>query len=339
MPVILAGVRLLLGLLPVFSFLVALILLDSYKLVRLSWVARVVVAGALTAVASLFCNRLLANVFGIEGVMLARYGAPVVEELLKGAVVALLIIRRRVGFQVDAAIFGFAVGAGFAAVENLHYFVVLGDPSLPLWVIRGFGTAVMHGSVTAIMAMVSKLLADRRGGPHAWVFLPGWLVATALHSVFNHFFLAPNVEAGLMLAVLPVFFVAVFHISEIRTRDWLGVGFDTDAELLELIGSGKISDSRIGGYLQELRGRFPPTTVADMLCLLRLRVELSIRAKGVLLARKSGFTLPPDPEMEERFAELRFLERAIGPTGLLAIKPIFHMSDRDLWQYHTLMSG
>ena len=100
MPEILAGVRLLLGLLPVFSFLVALILLDSYKLVRLSWVARVVVAGALTAVASLFLNRLIVNVFGIEGVVLARYVAPVVEELLKGAVVAVLVVR---GLRIAAA--------------------------------------------------------------------------------------------------------------------------------------------------------------------------------------------------------------------------------------------
>jgi len=43
--------------------------------------------------------------------------------------------------------------------------------------------------------------------------------------------------------------------------------------------------------------------------------------------------------MEGRFAELHFLERSIGRTGLLAMSPLFHFSDRDLWQYHMIGKG
>jgi len=76
--------------------------------------------------------------------------------------------------------------------------------------------------------------------------------------------------------------------------------------------------------------------VVDMLCLLRLRLELSIQAKGMLLMREAGFPVEPDPEVKAKFEELRFLEHSIGPTGLLAMAPFFHFSDRDLWQYHML---
>ncbi len=334
-----AGATLLLGLLPVFCFLISLILLDSYKLVPLHRVAQLIAAGGLAAVVSLFVNRTLVESTLLGGTTLVHWGAPAVEELLKGAVIAVLFLRRRIGFQVDAAISGFAVGAGFAALENLYTFLTLADPSVPLWVVRGFGTAVMHGSVTAIMAMVCKLMVDRRGSPRPWILLVGWLSAAALHSLFNRFLFSPNLSTILMLTVMPGLFVGVFQLSELRTRDWLGAGFDTDAELLEIIGSGKVGESHVGMYLRELEGRFPPTTVADMVCLLRLRVELSIRAKGLLLARKEGFNLPRDPEMKARFAELEYLEHEIGTTGLLALKPVFHMSDRDLWQYHSLMGG
>ena len=34
--------------------------------------------------------------------------------------------------------------------------------------------------------------------------------------------------------------------------------------------------------------------------------------------------------------ELRYLEKAIGPTGLLAMKPIQRQSSRDLWEIHVL---
>jgi hypothetical protein len=186
------------------------------------------------------------------------------------------------------------------------------------------------------MAIISRQLVDTRGGTHWWVFLPGLAIATVLHSIFNHFLVGPTLTTALILVALPIFFVGVFNISEGRTREWLGTGFDTDAELLETINAGRVSDSRIGTYLAELRDRFPSETVVDMVCLLKLRLELSIRAKGILLAREAGFEVPGDPDMEGRFEELEHLEEGIGRTGLLALSPLFHFSDRDLWQYHMI---
>jgi len=331
-----AGLRVGLALLPVLTFLLVLVLMDSYKLVRPRRVAWMLVAGAAAAIVSLGLNVVLLEIADVAPTAVARYLAPLVEEILKGAAVTWVVARRRVGFLVDAAILGFAVGAGFAALENLHYLVTLSQPSLLLWGVRGFGTAVMHGSVTAIMAILSKQLADTHGVDRPWVYLPGLAIATVLHSAFNHFVLSPSMTTVLMLVLLPVFFVAVFTFSERRTREWLGVGFDTDAELLRTIQAGQLGSSRIGQYLHELRSRFPAETVADMLCLLRLRLELSIKAKGILMAREAGFDLPPDPELDAHFAELRYLEHTIGSTGLLALKPVFHFSDRDLWQHHLL---
>jgi len=336
MSIVQASSRVLVGLLPVFTFLVALILLDSFKLVRRRMVAGLIIAGGLAAVASLFVNIRISDALGLGGSTLVRYVAPVVEEILKSAFIIILVARHRVAFLVDAAIIGFAVGAGFAAIENNHYFVVLEENGIAMWVVRGFGTALMHGSVCATMAIITKQLVEMHGGPRPWVFVPGFALATILHSAFNHFFIAPTLTTAFILVVLPAFFVGVFHFSESRTREWLGTGFDTDAELLEIINAGRASDSRIGAYLGDLRERFPPPTVVDMVCLLRLRLELSIRAKGILIARQAGFVVPPDPDMEGRFTELRFLENSIGRTGLLAMSPLFHFSDRDLWQYHMI---
>jgi len=332
-------VHLALGILPVLAFLGTLVLLDSYKLVRPRTVAGLLLAGGFAAGVGLLINPLVAWSMGLSSTAMARYAAPLVEEVLKGLCVVFMIRSRRIGFLVDAAIAGFAVGAGFATVENVRYFVALNNASVLLWLIRGFGTAVMHGSVTAIMAIVSKRTADRRGSTSFDVFLPGLTLAVVLHSAFNHFFLAPNLMTVLLLTVIPSFFVLIFRYSESRTREWLGTGFDTDVELLRLITSGRVSDSRIGAYLESLKTHFDATTVVDMLCLLRLRLELSIKAKGMFLMSQAGFKVTPDPGTEERLAELEFLERNIGRTGLLALGPVLHMTDRDLWQYHMLSGG
>ena len=80
----------------------------------------------------------------------------------------------------------------------------------------------------------------------------------------------------------------------------------------------------------------PGEVIADMLCLLRLYVELSMRAKGVLLMQGAGFRVAEDPEIKEKFDELKYLENSIGKTGHLAIAPFLHKSSRDLWQLHML---
>ena len=195
----------------------------------------------------------------------------------------------------------------------------------------------MHGGATACLAILVKTLTDRWGGLNLAAFLPGWLLAVLLHSVFNHFFLAPDLSTLALLTFLPLVFVLVFRVSEERTREWLGTGFDSDAELLELVHSGRMAESRAGTYLKSLEERLPPTVVADMLCLLRLRLELSICAKGMLLLKKAGIAAGARPGSGGEVRRARaFLERAIGKTALAALNPILSFSDRDLWQHHML---
>lgn len=331
-----ATVCLSVSLLPVLVFLVALIFLDSYKLVRFRMVVYLILYGSLVAFVCLWLSSWIIQLLNVKMVTFRHYGAPVVEEVLKALAIVFLIRRKRVGFMVDASIAGFAVGAGFAIIENTYYFKSLPDRHLMLWIVRGFGTAIMHSGTTAVVGVVSKYLADRYGSGRFSVFLPGVVVAIVVHSLYNHVFISPTLATIGILVVLPTLITIIFRASEQATRNWLGVRFDTDQELLEMINSGQASRSRIGAYLESLKEHFPGEVVADMLCMIRLHLELSIRAKGILLMTQAGFPVHPEPEVAERFKELKYLERSIGKTGVRAISPIFNMSDRDLWQHHML---
>lgn len=324
------------GILPVFVFLSALVFLDSYKLVGLGHIIRTIIVGCLVAVASYYVNDWIIKIFSIEWKMYLRYGGPVVEELLKGTYIVYLFRAKRVGFMVDAAIYGFAVGAGFAFVENLYYIQSLSSSDLVLWVVRGFGTAVMHGGATALFAVVSKSLIERNPTEPLYLFLPGSLLAIVIHSVFNHFFFSPYFSTFGIIVILPVLFMAIFGRSEQSTRDWLGIGFDTDQELLQLITAGNVSKTKIGEYFATLQSKFKSEIVVDMLCYLRVYLELSIQAKGILLMREAGFDVPPNETVIASFEELRYLEKSIGTTGKLALKPVVSFNSRDLWQLHTL---
>jgi RsiW-degrading membrane proteinase PrsW (M82 family) len=326
----------LLGLLPVCCFLAALVYLDSYKLVPLKWVIGAIVLGCGAGVASYPLNSLGLQWFDVGFTTYTRYVAPLVEEALKALVVWALMRNNRIGFLVDAAIFGFAVGAGFAILENLYYLTILPDLKLGTWVVRGFGTAIMHGGATAIFGIITHTMVEQYPTRGAITLLPGLLIAALTHSVFNHFLLAPILNTALVLAVLPLLFTVIFERSDRALSDWLGAGFDADAELLELIESGEFSASKVGVYLQSLREKFEGPIVADLLCYLRLYTELSIRAKGLLMMRESGFMNKTGEQTRAKLEELNYLEDSIGPTGKLAIKPFLRMSQKDLWQFYAL---
>lgn len=327
---------LLLSLPPVVAFLLLLVFLDSFKLVSLRAVLRSVVAGAAAAFAAWPLNVALMEAPGVSRPSFARYVAPVTEECLKALFVVLLIRGRRVGFLVDAGLHGFAVGAGFALVENVHYLRGLAGASPALWLVRGFGTAFLHGATTSSFAIASKSLSDGHPSRTSVVFLPGLLLAIAVHSFFNHFVLQPVLATLLLLTLLPLLMILVFERSQRATHAWLQADFDTDALLLGTILSGQAGETRVGEYLRSLKVRFPAVVVADMLCLIRVHLELSLRGKGLLMAREAGFAPPVGADVRASLEELRYLEKAIGPTGLLAIRPLLKTSRRDIWQLFKL---
>ncbi len=328
--------RVLIGFLPVLLFLFALVYLDSYKLVRLRGVVSTIALGAGVAVLAYVLNSVLSARLPVGEASYSRYIAPILEESAKALFLVILIRSHRIGFLVDAAIYGFAIGTGFAVVENLYYLRSLPHANLAVWLVRGCGTALMHGGTTAIFGVASKALDDRADLARFVKYVPGLLVACVIHSAFNHFFFSPVLSAMGILLALPPVMLLVFDRSEASLRGWLNVGFDADTELLELIESGELSGSKVGTYLHSLKEKFRGEVVADLLCYLRIHVELSIRAKGLLMLRQSGFKIDPDEPTRAKFKELEYLERSIGMTGKLAMAPFLRLSSKDLWQLYML---
>lgn len=331
-------VHALVGLLPVCCFLAALVYLDSYKLVPMRWILGAIGLGCVAAIVSYPINTGVAGLLDIDFVTLTRYVAPVIEEALKAIIIVVLIRNNRIGFLVDAAIFGFAIGTGFAILENLFYLQYSPDMALGTWIVRGFGTAIMHGGATAIFAVVAHTLIEQHVSHIGIRMLPGFVVAVIAHSLFNHFFFPPVINTFVVLATLPVLLAVVFEYSEKSVSDWLGMGFDADAELIELINSGEFSTSKVGMYLHSLKERFEGPVVVDLLCYLRLNTELSMRAKGLLMMREQGFKDKAGEMTRAKLEELKYLESSIGPTGILAMKPFMQMSQKDLWQFYMLSS-
>jgi protease PrsW len=329
------ALRMVSALLPVLLFLAGLRVLDSYKLVPMPMVAGAIIAGAGAALVCYFINSSLIQQFANE-TQYTHFVSPGIEELVKSAYWIFLIATSRVAFMVDSAICGFAVGAGFALVENVFFLNALESHGLALWILRGFGTAVMHGGAAAIGAFISVYLSESRKWRGLRQFAPGLAAAILLHALFNQGWLSPVGSMAAVMTGLPLIFLTVFYISEQSLRRWLAGKLDQDIDMLAMIESGEFKQTPQGVYLMSLNGSFPPEVRGDMLTLLHLTIELSAGAKGALLLREAGLEVPPDPDLDSRLKELQYLKKSIGPTGMLAVRPLLKQTPRDLWEMHHL---
>jgi RsiW-degrading membrane proteinase PrsW (M82 family) len=125
------------------------------------------------------------------------FGAPVVEETMKGLVLFGLLWRRRSELDgpTDGLIYAAMVGLGFAMVENVGYYIgAIDSPERGgiallgyTFVLRGVLSPLLHPIFTSMTGLGVAYAASRpRGSGQARraVFL-GWLGAVALHVTWN----------------------------------------------------------------------------------------------------------------------------------------------------------
>ena len=324
-----------LSILPALLFLAFLFLLDSFKLVLKKYLVFSVCWGAISAGVAYFTNSFILDVSFIPFETLSRYVAPATEEAIKSLFVFFIIFRKRAGFLIDAAIYGFAIGTGFALVENILYLQTASNPNLLIWIIRGFGTALMHGGCAALFAVI-LIGAKNRNSSFAGNTLLAFAAAYIIHSAFNHFYIDPLFQTMGIIIVLPIIFILIFRRNEIQLQNWLEIEFSSEIELLNAINKGQFLSTRAGEYLALLKSRFPGETILDMYCYIRLYLELSIKAKRNLMLKENGFLPIPEPDIEEKLAELRELRKQIGKVGEITLSPLIRMNYRDLWKLNLL---
>ncbi|HVT68816.1 MAG TPA: PrsW family intramembrane metalloprotease, partial [Trebonia sp.] len=151
----------------------------------------------------------------------ATFGAPVVEETLKGLVLIGLLWRRRTELDgpTDGVIYAAMVGLGFAMIENVGYYInALITPERGgiallgyTFVLRGLLSPLLHPIFTSMTGLGVAYAASRRGGA-PWAVALGLLAAMILHGTWNglSLFGAAGVAAGyLVMACVLAALVAV----------------------------------------------------------------------------------------------------------------------------------
>jgi CRP-like cAMP-binding protein/RsiW-degrading membrane proteinase PrsW (M82 family) len=162
------------------------VLLDLFGTGKGSTIIICAAWGAFGAVAGAYLvNRLSITAIGFTNT--SNFTAPIIEELLKALILLYFVQRPRFRYFVDGAVYGFAVGMGFAITENLFYILVNQDQEvLALIAKRVLSSSLMHGFASAILG-ISLGLMRRSNGQQRWALLGGGLLAAILiHMLYNN---------------------------------------------------------------------------------------------------------------------------------------------------------
>jgi len=328
---------------PVVAFLVIFDRLDVFDLISTRVIAVLVLVGAATAFVSLQINTTILYVFTLDENGLSRYVAPVLEECLKAIPIIFLFHQNRLGYKLDAGIAGFAVGSGFAAFENIYFLREMLDASTATWLVRGFGTAVMHGGATAVFALVSHTMTGRQTASSSAnyvfalsYFIPGLLVAALMHGVFNWSGTHPLVIMSLTLIFVPAVLFLTFAFDEQFTKNWLKKDSEEHRQMLDDLDSGVYMESKRGARVLRVVDHSLTATMEDVLAYIKLKTKLVLRAEELILASQEEEDFAATEDDLDMFDELTALEGRIGILTLMALEPHLGFSRNDLWELSRL---
>ena len=331
-----------LALAPVLAMLAMFVWLDVFKLMTWKEIAGLLLLGALAAALSYPVSGVFLDQLPIGYSNYSRFTAPWIEEFIKGVMVVLLFRFNRIGFKLDAVISGFAIGAGFSVVENIIYLTRFPDLAPATWMVRGLGTAVMHGTTTAIFAVIAHELAERETRSavadfdfRLWWFLPGFLAATLLHMMFNQFPDTPLIAMIATLVIAPFLIMALFKFGAQEAQSWLAQESAEHRKALAAWRAGGFPDDKSGHQIRTFAERSPPAVAADVRAYCETLTALVLAAE---MALHDQAERADEVEVDARseFARLRALEKSLGRTTVRAVRDLLPFSRNDYWELSEL---
>lgn len=332
-----------LALVPVLILLSIFVWLDAFKLMSLKEILFLMVLGGLAAVATYPVSGRMLDTLPIGFSSYSRFIAPWIEEAIKALVVVALFWFNRIGYKIDAVISGFAIGAGFSVVENIIYLTIFPDYGAGTWLVRGLGTAVMHGTTLAILAAIVHEFAERENREAAadfrfnllW-FLPGYLVAVALHLAFNQFPDRPLVAMMGAVVFAPIAIMAIFHFGTAEAERWLVQERAAHQAQLKALRAGRWPKGASGRRIAVLAERLDPESAKRVRRYWELQAWLVVEAEEAMMEEAAGDIQVDHEQVRAALAELDGLQRALGRSTLAALKALLPFSRNDYWEIAEL---
>jgi RsiW-degrading membrane proteinase PrsW (M82 family) len=331
------------ALVPVLVLLGVFIWLDAFALMNAGEVALLLLCGAIGALLAWPASGRLLDTLPIGFSLYSRFVAPWIEEAIKAVIMIILFRMNRIGYKLDAVISGFAIGAGFSVVENIFYLTMYPDYGTGTWLVRGFGTAIMHGTTLAVLAAIAHELAERETREaaadfdfHLYWFVPGYLVAVALHTAFNQFPDRPMVAMMGAVVIAPVVLIAILNFGTAEAQRWLAAEHADHEAQLDALRGGGWPPGPAGQKISALAARLDPESAKRVRRYWELHAWLVAEAEETMIEEAEGDAEFSAPQVRAALAELDGLKQALGRSTFAALQALLPFSRNEYWEVSEL---
>lgn len=331
------------ALIPVLVLLGVFVWLDAFKLMSMKEILVLLLLGGLGAIAAYPLSGRLLDTLPIGFSLYSRFVAPWIEEAIKAIIMIILFRMNRIGYKLDAVISGFAIGAGFSVVENIVYLTIFPNYATGTWLVRGFGTAIMHGTTLAVLAAIAHEFAERETREAAsdfdfsllW-FVPGYGVAVALHMAFNQFPDRPLIAMLGSVIIAPIALVGILGFGTAEADRWLKSECAEHRAQVEALRAGKWPKGPSGKKIAALADRLDPESVNRIRRYWELQAWLVAEAEETMIEEEEGDAVFDPAQIRAAIAELDGLKRALGRSTYAAVQALLPFSRNDYWEVSEL---
>ncbi len=328
------------ALLPVVVYIVVVYVLDSFALISVKRLLLLVLCGMAAALA---CFGLFQLTWTVLPESVSDFVDPVIEEAVKAIPLLILARRKKIAFFIDSVICGAAVGGGFSILENIFYLVLGDELGMGTVLFRGLEVALIHMGCSAIVAaaLMFAVRLDGRRRAHleikrrdVWMAAFLLLAAPALHVAHNTFHFNPLMQFIAVFGSMAGLLVWTYQYDGDMIHRWLDKGLDKQVDLFRSIQEGNLSETKTGQFLLSVKDSFSPEMFFDVICYVKLNVELSIAAKSRFMLREAKLDLPLEEEQAKnilaQYEEYCVLEKRLGQSARITIAPVvkFYPADR-----------
>jgi RsiW-degrading membrane proteinase PrsW (M82 family)/CRP-like cAMP-binding protein len=276
--------------------------------------------------------------WGMTYETLTRITAPIIEEILKALVLIYLIRQPRFRYIVDGAVYGIAVGIGFALSENLFiYLPGAGNAVLATAISRTLSTSLMHATASGLVGISLGRL--RRVSDRRKIFMPlvGIGLAIAVHVGYNN--VANELEgAALLLVAIGIGLGGGFIIGwqidqgldEEKRRFAETLGLDVGVSTGERKAVQQLGGASIDQIFDELQEFFGQHNVALVRRLLVIQANVGILQNNLSGPSSDRLRAAWEEEIAGYRQEIEQIRKQLGPAVNLFVGSVFPSDDAAL---------
>lgn len=275
----------------------------------------------------------------IDSQILGRYVAPITEEIIKAAFLIYLIRRPSFNYFVDGAIYGFAIGIGFAVIENYRYISNYQIDALTLAFGRTLSTNLIHATGSAIIGVMLGLGRFQKDTlQRVLFFCTGLTIAILTHGGFNNIVSRIGGERWLiyLYAILigfsgTAFILWLIQLGLKEERGWIN-------EMLGVADQVTQGESRVvlrlaeaGVLLAPIVERFGKQKATQIGRLLAVQAQLGILRKTLQTLPDKKMRQDAEQQISALQKEMALLRNRIGVYPMLYLRSIFPNDNYSVW--------